>query len=299
MEGKYSIKVISQSCGILPHTLRVWEQRYSVFSPDRSEGGQRLYSEQDLIKAKLISKLIDHGHTISNLAKLEVSELEKIYSQFESATGETDPNKNIKVTKSLLKFLVNYDLKNIAEELQHARLNLSAKEFIFQIALPTIREVGNLVARGKYSVTQEHIISTVIRDQLSQIVMPNIGDETKEVALATPEGNLHELSIILGEILCRSCRVPTRYLGAAHPAECLGEALSAMKTPNLILGVVSSDSWDYDKKIIPYLEKLDKHLKSPLVVLLGGGRKMEFPQFKNISEVIVLNDFESLNDWLS
>jgi methanogenic corrinoid protein MtbC1 len=161
-----------------------------------------------------------------------------------------------------------------------------------------MQQIGVLVAKGKYSVTQEHIISTIIRDQLSQIYLPNLGEKDKEVALATPEGNLHELAIIIADILCRANRVSTRYLGAAHPAECLGEAINALRCNTIILGAVSSDRWDYSTKIIPYLSSIDKLLRHKVTVILGGGFELDFPHFKNIQKIIIMKSFEDFERYL-
>ena len=78
MKKTFGINVISSECGILPHTIRTWENRYQVFSPDRSDGGQRRYGEDDLAKAKLIVTLIDQGHTISSLAKHSLNDLRSL-----------------------------------------------------------------------------------------------------------------------------------------------------------------------------------------------------------------------------
>ena len=201
--------------------------------------------------------------------------------------------------KKLLGHLSEYKIDSVVDELQHLRLSTGAKDFIFKIVLPTMREIGNLVAKGKYSVTQEHIISTIVRDQLAQIYLPNLGDKMKEVALATPEGNLHELSILIADILCRANRVPTRYLGAAHPADCLSEALNAMKTHTLVLGAVSSDKWNYELNILPFLKKLDRSLKIKIKVILGGGDELEFPSYTNITDIKVVPSFEVFDEYLS
>lgn len=299
MEEKFSIKVISNSCGILPHTLRVWEQRYNMFSPERNEGGQRLYSSDDLKKANLLAKLLDQGHSISNLANYKVNELESMATLLDDNHGPLATSTEHRIsTKKLLKHLADYKIDAVVDEIQHLRMSVGAKDFIFNIVLPTMREIGMLVAKGKYSVTQEHIISTIIRDQLSQIFLPNLGNKNNEVALATPEGNLHELSIIIADILCRANRVPTRYLGAAHPALCLGEALSAMKCPNLILGAVTSDQWVYEDKIIPYVKKLDGLIKHQMTVILGGGHELDFPKFKNIKKIMIMQSFDDFEAYL-
>ena len=98
-----------------------------------------------------------------------------------------------------------------------------------------MRDIGLLVAQGKCSITQEHIVSTIIRAQLGKLNLPNTGGENGRFALATPDGNLHELSILIADIICRSNRVSTSYLGASHPANCLGEAVSALKCKTLVI----------------------------------------------------------------
>lgn len=294
VEKLFGIQVISNSCGILPHTLRIWEQRYGVFSPKRTPGGQRLYDQDDLLKAKLLAKLLEHGHSISSLSQYSIPEL-KSMEELLLEPDEKNEFQHQVSTKNLLKYLSDYKIDMVASELQHLRLSVGAKEFIFEIVLKMMREIGLLVAKGKYTVTQEHIISTIVRDQLSQIYLPNIGPKEKEMALATPEGNLHELSIIIADILCRANRWTTRYLGAAHPAECLGQAINALKCPYLVLGAISSDQWDYKEKIIPYLKKIDQYLDHKIVVILGGGTPLDFPKYKNISEIKIISTLESFD----
>ena len=291
-----SISVISKACGIQAHTLRVWEQRYNAFAPERDKNGRRLYDEDDLERARYLSKLTSLGHTISEIATLPIVKLNSLLD-VHSDNSKTDNEKNQK-TKSLIKYLADYDIDQVSKELQHIRLSTGAKEFVLDVVLPTMREIGVLCSKGIFSVTQEHILSTLIRDQLSQIYLPNLGDKSTQMALATPEGNLHELSIIIADILCRSHRYTTRYLGAAHPAVCLSEAINALKTPILILGVLSSDQWDYSKKMIPYLEEIDKDLKNPLKIILGGGYKLDFPKFKNIKQIIIFSSFNEFDDYL-
>jgi MerR family transcriptional regulator, light-induced transcriptional regulator len=298
MEKKYAIKVISSSCGIMPHTLRIWEKRYQVFEPERSDGGQRLYSEEDLKKAKLLAKLIEHGHSISSIANFTLEELEFMVSSFTEQARENKQHASSINSKKLIEHIHQYEIEKASEELQHLRMSVGAKEFIFEVIIPTVQKIGVMVTKGEYSVTQEHIFSTIIRDQLGQIFLPNLGNGHDKVCLATPEGNLHELAIIIADILCRANRVSTHYLGAAHPADCLAEAMNLLNCKYLVLGVLSSDQWDYQKQIIKYLKKTDSKLKNPVTVLLGGGYSLEFPKYKMIKEIIILESFEKFDQIL-
>jgi MerR family transcriptional regulator, light-induced transcriptional regulator len=298
MEKKYAIKVISVSCGIMPHTLRIWEKRYKVFDPERSEGGQRLYSEEDLKKAKLLSKLLEHGHSISSIANFSLTELEFMVSSFTEQARENKQQNNTINSKRLIEHINQYEIEKASKELQHLRMSVGTKGFIFEVVAPLLRKVGLMVAQGDYSVTQEHIVSTIIRDQLGQIFLPNLGNGQDRICLATPEGNFHELAIIIADILCRTNRVSTYYLGAAHPADCLAQAINLLNCEYLVLGVLSSDQWDYQKNIIKYLKKVDSQLKHPIIAILGGGFPLEFPKYKMIKNVTILDSFEKLDQLL-
>ena len=298
MKKNFSINVISNACGVKPHTIRTWEKRYQVFTPERSKGGQRLYSEVDLTKAKLIVSLIEQGHTISSLARHSLQELRSLLVVKNGEVSESDRMFTSLETKKLVQHLVNFNIDQVSSGIQYLRLSLGVKEFIFKIVLPVIHEIEKLALKGIYSVTQEHIISTIVRDQLGQINLANEGPNHERFALATPEGNLHELPIMIAEIICNANRFSTNFLGASHPAECLSEAVNALKCKTIVMGVISSAQWNYEKNIVPYLESMDKYLKNNVKVILGGGREVDFPEFKNIENVKVVKSFEDFDKML-
>ena len=298
MKKKFSINVISNACGVKPHTIRTWEKRYQVFTPERSKGGQRLYSEVDLTKAKLIVSLIEQGHTISSLARHSLQELRSLLVVKNGENSESDRMFTSLEIKKLVQHLANFNIDQVASGMQYLRLSLGVKEFIFKIVLPVIHEIEKLALKGIYSVTQEHIISTIVRDQLGQINLANEGPNHDRFALATPEGNLHELPIMIAEIICNANRFSTNYLGASHPAECLSEAVNALKCKTIVMGVISSAQWNYEKNIVPYLESMDKYLKNNVKVILGGGREIDFPEFKNIENVMVIKSLEDFDKML-
>lgn len=103
MKKEFSINVISNACGVKPHTIRTWEKRYQIFTPERSEGGQRIYSEVDLDKAKLIVALIEQGHTISSLAKHSLQDLRSLLVVNKSEDTESD------------KMYISFEIKKITE----------------------------------------------------------------------------------------------------------------------------------------------------------------------------------------
>ena len=298
MENKFSINVMSTATGVMPHTIRTWEKRYQVFTPGRSEGGQRLYSETDLDKAKLIVALIDQGHTISSLAKYSLKNLRSLLGHNNSEDSESEKVFTSVEIKKLLKHLGNFDIDLVASGMQHLRLSIGVKEFIFKIVLPVMHEIEKLALKGVYSISQEHIITTIVSDQLHQINLANEGPNCNRFALATPVGNLHDLPIMIAEIICHANRVPTNYLGASHPADCLGEAVNALKCKTIVMGVISSAEWDYEKDIVKYLQSIDKYLNNTVEIILGGGYKIDFPDFENIGNIKFISSFEDFDKML-
>ena len=299
MNNTYNISFISNACGVKPHTIRTWEKRYNTFSPDRTDGGQRIYSEDDLTKGRLIVSLLEQGYSISRLAGKSLQDLRALI--FDEKIESLQSNKMLTSVgiKKLLTHLSNFDLSQISSEMVRLRLSIGAKEFIFKVLIPIIQAVGRMYLDGKYSVTQEHIISTIIRYQLSQINLPDSENSTDSIILATPEGNLHELPILIADILCQLNRISTYYLGAGHPAVCLSEAVNELKSKTIVLGVVSSDKWDYERNIIPFLKLMDKNLTHKLKVILGGGWRINFPDFKHIEDILLVNGFEDFDYMLT
>lgn len=74
-DPQYSIGVVARRANVHPETLRVWERRYELITPGRSESGRRLYSEADVLKVSLVKQLTEMGHPVSSLAPLSADRL--------------------------------------------------------------------------------------------------------------------------------------------------------------------------------------------------------------------------------
>ncbi len=77
----YQIGAVAKLTGISTHTIRMWERRYGLVEPDRSQSRNRRYNQQDLERLKLIKQLVDQGHTIGTIARLNTPELQTLLNQ--------------------------------------------------------------------------------------------------------------------------------------------------------------------------------------------------------------------------
>ncbi len=94
----YRIGTVSRLTGISPDTLRIWERRYEVVTPQRSHGGGRLYSNEDIARLKLIRRLVDKGDTISVVAHLSHDELQERLDEASSAPARDDARSPCRLT---------------------------------------------------------------------------------------------------------------------------------------------------------------------------------------------------------
>jgi DNA-binding transcriptional MerR regulator len=89
--GGYKIGTVSKLTGISPDTLRIWERRYAVVTPQRSPGGGRLYATEDIARLKLIRRLVDKGDTIGVVADLSHDELQARLNETRSIAAVAAP----------------------------------------------------------------------------------------------------------------------------------------------------------------------------------------------------------------
>ncbi|MEQ9569536.1 MAG: MerR family transcriptional regulator, partial [Longimicrobiales bacterium] len=84
-EARHPIRVVASRTGLTPTLLRAWERRYGVVEPGRSDGGQRLYSDDDIERLVLLKRATDAGRAIRLVADLTVDELRDLVQEDRSA----------------------------------------------------------------------------------------------------------------------------------------------------------------------------------------------------------------------
>jgi len=88
----HKIGAVSNLSGVPAPTLRIWEARYECFTPHKSEGKHRLYTDEDVLKATLLKRLTENGHSISRLATLSCTALNDLLQKQQSANQRNQPN---------------------------------------------------------------------------------------------------------------------------------------------------------------------------------------------------------------
>ncbi len=111
---QYAIGVVARRTQTHPETIRVWERRYELIVPGRSESGRRLYSEEDITKLSLVKQLTELGHSVSSLAKLTIDDLRGLIS---ASSGNAYDEQNRRQAKRHIVFMDESLRQRLSREL--------------------------------------------------------------------------------------------------------------------------------------------------------------------------------------
>jgi DNA-binding transcriptional MerR regulator len=146
---QYAIGVVARRTQTHPETIRVWERRYELIVPGRSESGRRLYSEDDIIKLSLVKQLTELGHSVSSLARLTTDELRAFISASSGTSQDAQIRRQIKrrvifmndsLRRRFSRDLVAYEDIVIVDHPQTTTPSSAAHADILVIDLATINE---------------------------------------------------------------------------------------------------------------------------------------------------------------
>lgn len=217
MAGQYSIKDLERLSGIKAHTLRIWEKRYGIITPERTDTNIRYYDDEELKKVLNIAILNNYGIKISKIVGLSASEL----SQKVLDISTESVSESIQV-ESLLVAMVDMNEFRFEKILANCTIRLGFEQTMMKVIYPFFKKVGVLWQTGAINPAQEHFISNLIRQKLivaidSQGLMTKEG--SKRFLLFLPEGELHEIGLLFYNYLILKAGHKVVYLGQSVPVK--------------------------------------------------------------------------------
>jgi DNA-binding transcriptional MerR regulator len=210
----YSIKELSLLTGIQAHTIRVWEKRYNMFSPERTNTNIRRYSDSDLKLALNTSLLQSMGYKISRIAKLSDEEITSIVSKGNQYT--TPPS----VPESLFGFAINLDMTSFSNKINDTIKEKGIEWTYEHLIIPFQKRMGMLWQAGTISPAQEHFATNIIREVLitnSFTTFSENDTQGEKMLFFLPEGEYHELSLLYFRLIALSEGIQVIYLGQNVP----------------------------------------------------------------------------------
>jgi MerR family transcriptional regulator, light-induced transcriptional regulator len=262
--SNYSIRDLEQLSGIKAHTLRIWEQRYDILKPDRTDTNIRTYDDKDLKLVLNIALLKDHGYKISEISKMEAEEMSKEVMSI-SDKQMNYPDQIHALTISML----DLDEERFEKIVSTNTLQFGFENMMVNIIYPFLSRIGTLWITGSIGPAQEHFISNLIRQKLIVAIdgqLPSLRPGAKKYLMYLPEGEMHEISLLFGNYIVRSRQNKVIYLGQSLPFNELAFACQ-MHKPDYIFTVITSVPGQ--DEIQRYVYKLAKEFPNSKILLTG------------------------------
>ena len=234
----YSIKDLEQVSGIKAHTIRIWEQRYNFLQPLRTDTNIRTYNASELKVILNVSLLNKYGFKISHIDKMTPEQLEeKILS-----LNQLDAVKE-RVINGLIKEMVSLNMGSFEMQLDIYIGQKGIERTVLEIVFPFLERVGVLWMTNHVNPAQEHLATNILRQKLILGIekLPAVVNQDKNVILFMPEGEHHEIGLLLVYFLLKQQGVFVNYLGANVPLRDLA-FLNGIKKPEYIFCHITSPS---------------------------------------------------------
>jgi len=293
IKSKFSIKDLENLSGIKAHTIRIWEKRYGLLSPDRTDTNIRNYDLESLQKILNISYLRNVGIKISAIADLTKEEID---SQVRSYAERN--NKNDHAIQELKLAMVNFDQQMFQRVYKSSLDEFGFSGVFYNLFVPFLEELGYLWQSKTINLAHEHFISHLIKQkllinlELLQYQRPH--DQEEVYILFLPENEMHDLGLLFlnYELLKRGCN--TIYLGASMMLESLPFFKNKEAKPTYITYITVQPT---EKQLPSFLKQFDRKVANgddvELWVLGQLAQKIKEKDlkhnqkvFKGISEVI-------------
>jgi DNA-binding transcriptional MerR regulator len=262
--SNYSIKDLEQLSGIKAHTLRIWEQRYNIINPKRTDTNIRTYDDKDLKLVLNIALLKDHDYKISEIAKLSLEQLSK------EVLAISDKQLNYPdQIHALTIAMIDIDEERFEKIMSTNILQFGFENTMINIIYPFLSRIGTLWITGSIGPAQEHFITNLIRQKIvvaidGQIIKPTA--DSKKYILYTPEGEFHEMPLLFANFILRARNNKVIYLGQSMPFSEL-EFICEHHKPDCLFTVITSTPGQDD--IQQYINKLGDTFPDVKILLTG------------------------------
>ncbi|MES2761665.1 MAG: MerR family transcriptional regulator [Bacteroidota bacterium] len=215
MPTQYAIKDLERLSGIKAHTLRIWEQRYGILKPERTDTNIRYYTSDDLKHILNVSLLNSNGFKISKIAKLPSDEIiRQAQSIFNNYSKESDQIDN------LMLCMMDLNEAKFEKIISNNIIRFGFENTLEKIVFPFMRQIGNMWQLGIVNPAQEHFISNLARQKIivaTDGLFPEPQTNPKTFVLYLPENELHELGLLYCNFLIKAKGHNCLYIGQSTP----------------------------------------------------------------------------------
>lgn len=250
LKSTFSIKDLENLTGVKAHTIRIWEKRYNLLQPERTDTNIRYYDLESLQALLNVSFLNENGYKISKIASLNRKDIADLVKNMSINNKSNDHALN------LFKLaMLNFDQALFYKTYDNLSKEKSLREIFHELFVPLLSEIGVLWQTDTITPAHEHFISTLIRQKIvletEKIQAENQAASNSTFVLFLPDNEIHELGLMYLHL---------EIISKGHQSILLGQSVP-MKSLADILGYYEDITFVSYFTIQPEKESLSQYLK--------------------------------------
>ena len=278
----YQIADLEKLSGIKAHTIRIWEKRYNLIEPYRSETNIRYYDDAQLKKILNISSLITKGYKISKIANLSEDDITALISQ--------NIDNNIDSTlldfiNNLITSMLSFNQATFEKTCSSAITRFGMHDAMLLVFYPFLNKIGVLWSISTTLPVQEHFASNLIKQKIIAAIdgLPSPLHKNHRFLLFLPANEWHEIGLLFSNYIIRQKGFQTIYLGQNLPLNEIEIAINATHPTHIFTNVYTNMGVDFFEQ-----KSLLKLLKSKNIKLLVSGNLVVINQYSSNKQINIL-----------
>lgn len=285
----YSIKDLERLTGIKAHTIRMWEKRYGIIDPQRTDTNIREYTDHEVKKLLNVALLNKHGVKISKLAELSDNELRE-----QVVSLNVGLNTSSIQIEHLVISMIDLDEVKFESILNRSIIKTGFEETVKSLLFPFFERVGVLWQTGAINPAQEHFVSNLVRQKLFVAIdriVPEYNTHAPSFVFFLHEKELHEVGLLFFSYIAKKWGMRTIYLGQIVPFHDLKLVFEKVKPDYFFTTFTSSmeDGW-----IENYIKELAKEF-SDITIFISGYQSSSIEKLPhNVQPVKDIDSFKNV-----
>lgn len=260
----FSIKDLENFSGIKAHTIRIWEKRYKILEPDRTDSNIRTYNETELKKILNVAYLNRNRLKISRIARLNDDELTKqvmaVSNRSESIDQNFQPGK-------LLMSAIRFNESQFRNAMEPFLKNYGIEDAYIRFLNPLLEKSRILWQTGSLTRAQEQFVRNIVRQILiyeDTLLKSSTGKTGPSVAMINTSVNLPDNNFLFYKYMLKKRGFDVIFTGGILPAS---EVIEIHKLKTFDYLVVNSNAFDFARKKIGYFSSIGKSLLIRRIIL--------------------------------
>jgi len=274
-EPQFTIAAVERDVGLSKDVLRVWERRYGFPVPNRDPHGERLYPAAQVLRLRLLKRLMDLGHRPGRLMSTPVEELEALAAGSHDVKA-ADADAGSHELDELFALVRHHDAGAYLQALQQRLARQGLRQFVLDTVAPLTVQIGFAWQQGRLQVFEEHLFTESTARVLRQAIATVPGGSEPRVLLTTLPKEPHEMGLLMVEAMLSLEGAQCISLGTQMP---LMEIVDAVAAHQVDVVALSFSAAFPARQTRALLEQLRAALPGPAELWAGGAgvRKLAAP----------------------